>query len=77
MPVRKTLKQGEELQVPSTLFNFLFVVNSSPFVLEIEISHNDLANPVLIIKEGNWEGENIEENKALREKLKKYKGMEI
>lgn len=74
MPVKNTLKQGEELQVPSTLFNFLFVANESPYVLEAEMRHNDLANPVLIIRAGVVESE---EDKALREKLKAFEGREL
>ena len=74
MPVKNTLKQGEELQVPSTLFNFLFVVNSSPYVLEVEMTHNDLGNPILIIRGGVVESE---ENKAINDKLKQYEGKEI
>ena len=74
MIIKKALRQGEEVQVPSALFNFLFVVNNSSYTFELQIQHNDLGNPVVIIKDASVESE---EDKAINEKLKKYKGMEI
>ena len=74
MIIKKALRQGEEVQVPSALFNFLFVVNNSSYTFELQIQHNDLGNPVVIIKDVSVESE---EDKAINEKLKKYEGMEI
>lgn len=74
MIIKKALKRGEELQVPSILFNFLFVVNNSSHPFEVELTHNDLATPVVIIKDANVERE---EDKLINERLKKYEGMEV
>lgn len=74
MIIKKALKQGEELQVPSMLFNFLFVVNNSSHTVEVELIHNDLGNPVVVIKDVSAESE---EDKLINEKLKEYEGREI
>lgn len=74
MIIKKALKQGEEVQVPSALFNFLFVVNNSSHTIEVELVHNDLMTPVVIIKDVKVESE---EDKAIKEKLIEYEGMEV
>lgn len=77
MPTKKMLEQGQELQVPSALFNHLFVVNLSPFTLEVEMVHNDLANPIIILRGGGVGGKLTEEDKEINDKLKEYEGKEI
>lgn len=74
MLVKKVITQGEELQVPSVSFNFLFVVNNSSHPFAVELTHNDVMNPVVIIKDVSIESE---EDKAIKDKLKEYEGVEI
>ena len=70
MPAIKTLTPEETAQVLSAVFNHLFVVNKTSSVLEMEFTHDDLVNPVLIIREGK-------EAKAMEDIAKKYEGKEI
>ncbi|RLG33688.1 hypothetical protein DRN97_04410 [Methanosarcinales archaeon] len=43
------LVPGQRTQISSRLFNFLTVANQSSFQLNIEASHDNLANPVIAI----------------------------
>ena len=70
MPTIKILTPEETAQVLSVVFNHLSVVNKSSTVLELEFTHGDLVNPVLIIREGK-------EDKAIEDVTKKYEGKEI
>lgn len=70
MPTKQILPPEETVQVASAAFNHLFVVNKSSSVLELEFTHNDLVNPVIIIADGK-------EAKAIEDITKKYEGKEI
>lgn len=70
MPTIKILTPEETAQVLSVVFNHLYVVNKSSTVLELEFTHDDLVNPVLVIRDGK-------DAKAIEDVTKKYEGEEI
>ena len=69
-----TLLPGQKVHLPSTMFNFLTVVNDSSFSLDITPMHNDIGNPAIIIRNANKEI--TEEDRAIKERLKNREGME-
>lgn len=70
MTKKKTLLPEENAQVISTVFNHLVVENMASFAVELEFIHNELVNPVLIIRDGK-------EDKPIEDIAKKYEGKEI
>ena len=70
-----TLTPGKQVQIPSTPFNLLIVINDSSYSLDITSMHNDIMNPMIIIRDAAKK-ENTEGNKVIIEQLKKLEGME-
>ena len=70
-----TLTPGKQVQIPSTPFNLLIVINDSPHSLDITSMHNDIMNPMIIIRDA-VKKEDTEEDKAIKERLKNLEGME-
>jgi hypothetical protein len=69
------LVSGQEIVIPSTTFNFLKVVNDSPFSLEVVAMHNDIVCPIIIIRDAAQKGD-VEGDKAIKERLKSLEGVE-
>lgn len=44
------LVSGQKIQMPSTLFNFLVVINDTSSNLEVTSMHNNIGNPMIIIR---------------------------
>ena len=70
-----TLTPGKQVQIPSTPFNLLIVINDSSYSLDITPMHNDIMNPMIIIRDA-VKKEDTEEDKAIKERLKNLEGME-
>ena len=70
------LTPGEKVQIPSTPFNLLIVINDSSYSLDITSMHNDIMNPMIIIRDAAKK-ENTEGDKVIKEQLKKLEGMEV
>ena len=71
-----TLTPGEKVQIFSTPFNLLIVINDSSYSLDITPMHNDIMNPMIIIRDAAKK-EDTEEDKAIKERLKNLEGMEV
>lgn len=71
-----TLTPGKKVQIPSTPFNLLIVINDSSYSLDITSMHNDIMNPMIIIRDAANK-ENTEGDKVIKEQLKKLEGMEV
>ncbi len=65
------LVPGQKVQIPSIPFNFLVVINDSSYSLDITSMHNNIMNPMIIIKDVAKK-----DDKATEEQLKKLEGME-
>lgn len=70
-----TLTPGKKVQIPSTPFNLLIVINDTSYSLDITPMHNDIMNPMIIIRDA-VKKEDTEGDKVIIEQLKKLEGME-
>ena len=70
------LESGQETVIPSTIFNFLKIVNDCPFSLEVVAMHNDIVCPIIIIRDAAQKGD-AEGDKAIKERLKNREGAEV
>ncbi len=66
------LVSGQKIQIPSTLFNFLVVINDSSYSLDITSMHNNIGNPMIIIRNAVKK-----EDKVTKERLKDLEGTEV
>lgn len=70
------LVSGQKIQIPSALFNHEIVINDSSYSLDLTPMHNDIGNPMLIIRDA-VKKESTEEDKAIEKRLAEREGMEI
>lgn len=66
-----TLLSGQKMQIRSVPFNDLIVINDSSYTLDITPMHNNIMNPMVIIRNAVQK-----DDKATDERLKKLEGME-
>ena len=70
------LGSGQKIQIPSTVFNFLIVVNDCSYSLDITAMHDDIVTPKIVIRDAAKKA-TTEEDKAIEEKLRKLEGVEV
>lgn len=69
------LESGQKMQIPSVVFNFVMVINDSPYTLDIEAMHDNIVTPMIIIRSAA-EKETTEDDKAIKKRLETLEGME-
>lgn len=69
------LVTGQKMQILSMVFNFVMVVNDSPYTLDIEPIHDNIVTPMIIIRSGE-KRESTEDDKAIEKRLETLEGME-
>jgi len=72
--MEERLDPGKQIQIPSIHWNYQIIINRVPFPLALEMFHDDLVRPILIIKVAS---EKQEEDNVLEDKLKTFEGKEI
>lgn len=71
------LVSGQKMQIPSMVFNFVVVINDSPYSLDIEPMHDNIVTPMIIIRSAAEKEIRTEDDKAIEKRLAEREGMEI
>lgn len=72
--MEERVESGKQIQIPSVLWNNQIIVNSLPYPVTLEMFHDDLVRPILVIK---FAPEKQEEDNVIEDKLKEFEGKEI
>jgi len=72
--MEERLEPGKQIQILSVHWNYQTIINQLPFPLALEMFHDDLVRPILVIQVAS---EKQEEDNVLEDKLKTFEGKEI
>lgn len=74
--MNETLVPGQNILIPTAMFNHETVINDSSYSLNITAMHDEIGRPILIIRDA-VKTENAERDNAIQERLKKLEGVEV